>query len=203
MKVFTARELSNLDKNFRRNFVNQLPGHKPANLIGTINADGKTNLAIFASVHHLGANPPLMGFNMRPVSVERHTFENIIQEECFTINHVTTEIYEQAHQTAARYPRKQSEFEATGLHEFYGHAIEAPFVAESPVKIGLKLKEVHDISANNTKLIIGEVVEIILNENILDEKGNLDFHHLNLVTVTGLDTYHSSKYLKRLPYAKP
>ena len=199
MKVFTSRELSNLDKNFRRNLINQLPGHKPANLIGTISADEKTNVAIFASVHHLGANPPLMGFNMRPVSVERHTYENIIQKECFTINHVTTEIYEQAHQTAARYPKEQSEFEAAGLHEFYGQAVDAPYVAESPVKIGLKLKEVHDIKANNTKLIVGEVVEIILNDETMDEEGNLDFHLLNLVTVTGLDTYHSSKSLKRLP----
>ncbi len=203
MRTFNASEIRALDKSFRRNLVNQLPGPKPANLIGSMSSDGITNLAIFASVHHIGANPPLMGFNMRPVSVERHTYENIIDKECFTINHVTEDFYRQAHQTSARYPKDVSEFMATGLKEFYGKQIDAPYVAESPVKIGLRLKEVHDIKANNTKLIIGEVVEIILNDSILDEAGSINFDYLNSVSVTGLDTYHTSGLLERLPYAKP
>lgn len=45
--------------------------------MGTVNKIGHTNLAIFNSVIHIGANPPLMGFISRPNSGERHTLENI------------------------------------------------------------------------------------------------------------------------------
>ncbi|HBF47730.1 MAG TPA: flavin oxidoreductase, partial [Shewanella frigidimarina] len=47
-------------------------------------------------------------------SVPRHTFENIMQTGLYTINHVNQSIYEQAHQTSARYDKDESEFEATG-----------------------------------------------------------------------------------------
>ena len=38
--------------------INSLSGFKSLNLIGTINNQGQTNLAIFNSVVHIGANPP-------------------------------------------------------------------------------------------------------------------------------------------------
>ncbi|MCJ8275234.1 MAG: flavin reductase family protein, partial [Bdellovibrionales bacterium] len=48
--------------------VNSLSGFKSANLVGTQSKDGQTNLAMFSSFFHLGANPPLMGFVLRPHS---------------------------------------------------------------------------------------------------------------------------------------
>lgn len=56
-----------------------------------------------------------MGFIQRPASVERHTFENIQNTSFFTINSVSEDIHKQAHQTAARYDRSESEFEEVSL----------------------------------------------------------------------------------------
>jgi flavin reductase (DIM6/NTAB) family NADH-FMN oxidoreductase RutF len=97
--------LLQLEKPYRTNFVNSLSGFKSANLIGTISKEGKTNLAIFSSVIHVGANPPLMGFLMRPVSVERHTYNNIKETNYFTINRINKEIFKKAHQTSAKYDK--------------------------------------------------------------------------------------------------
>lgn len=88
-KIFSHCDIGSLEKNYRRNLINSLPGLKPVNLIGTINENNQTNLAIFASVHHIGANPPLMDFTMRPINVERHTWQNIEQTRFFTINSVS------------------------------------------------------------------------------------------------------------------
>jgi len=202
-KIFSHQDIEALDNHYRKNFINSLPGLKPVNLIGTTDKYKQTNLAIFASVNHIGANPPLMGFIMRPVSVKRHTWQNIKQTESFTINSVTQRMYKQAHQTAARYPREVSEFEATGLDSWYSESGRAPYVAESPVKVGLELEETLDIKANDTKLIIGRVIEVLVDEKLLTQDGTLNLSKADAVTVAGLDSYHSNRFLEKMPYAKP
>jgi flavin reductase (DIM6/NTAB) family NADH-FMN oxidoreductase RutF len=72
--IFTKENILNFEKNFRTKFINSLSGFKSANLIGTISKTGKTNLAIFNSVIHVGANPSLIGLLIRPASVPRHTY---------------------------------------------------------------------------------------------------------------------------------
>ena len=67
-------EINNWDRNYRVKFMNSLSGYKAAHLIGTANKNGDKNLAIFNSIIHIGANPPMMGFIMRPLSVERNTY---------------------------------------------------------------------------------------------------------------------------------
>jgi len=203
MLQLLTNDIENLDKNKRTNFINCLSGLRAANLIGTINNIGVSNLAIFNSVNHIGANPPLMGFIQRPASVERHTYENIKNNGCFTINHVNPNIYKQAHQTAARFNENESEFEKTGLTEYYSNIIKAPYVAESLVKIGLNLEEEILIKSNNTILVIGRVVEIIINEDFLTEDYFIDLGKSKSVTVQGLETYYSANLIATLPYAKP
>lgn len=57
----------------RARFINSLSGFKSANLIATQDKQGKTNVAMFSSVVHLGASPALVGFVMRPDNNDRHT----------------------------------------------------------------------------------------------------------------------------------
>lgn len=203
MLHLTSHDLEILDKQKRTNLINCLAGFRAANLIGTTNTTGVSNLAIFNSVNHIGANPPLMGFIQRPISAERHTYDNIKETGCFTINHVNEIIYHQAHQTAARFAKDVSEFEKAGLNEFYSNIIAAPYVAESLVKIGLTLEEEHFIKANNTILIIGRVVELIVNEAFLTENFLLDLGKAGSIAVQGLETYYRAEKLDTLPYAKP
>lgn len=198
-----ASDFEKLEKQKRTNLINCLSGLRAANLIGTINNDGKSNLAIFNSVNHIGANPPLMGFIQRPASVERHTYENIKNAGCFTINHVNENIYKQAHQTAARFEENESEFEKTGLTEFYSNIIKAPYVSESLVKIGLTFEEEVLIKSNNTILVIGRVVELIINEDFLTEDYLLDLSKTKSIAVQGLETYYTAEKIATLPYAKP
>jgi flavin reductase (DIM6/NTAB) family NADH-FMN oxidoreductase RutF len=105
MKII-KEDILKFEKLYRATFINSISGFKSASLIGTMSSKGKTNLAIFNSVIHVGANPPLMGFLMRPVSVERHTYNNIKETGYFTINHINKEIFKQAHQTSASYEKK-------------------------------------------------------------------------------------------------
>ena len=200
---FTNQQIAETEERKRTALVNSLSGFKSLNLIGTANKDGQTNLAVFDSVMHIGANPPLMGFISRPDSVERHTLENIQQTGYYTINHVNKEIFEKAHQTSARYKREQSEFEVSGLTAEYINNFSAPFVKESNIQIGLILKEIVSVKSNGTHLIVGEITDLYFPEEIWEETGILDIEKAGTVAGSSLDGYHTTQLLKRMKYAKP
>lgn len=201
--TITRKEIAEYEKQYRVNFINSLSGFKSANLIGTISEEGKTNLAIFNSVVHVGANPPLIGFIMRPVSVERHTYTNIKETNYFTINHINKEIFKQAHQTSARYDKNVSEFDACGLTPEYTETIKAPYVKESYIKFGCQFVEEHQIKSNNTIFIVGEILEVIIPDDIILNDGFVDIERAETIAISGLDSYHETKRISRLSYAKP
>ena len=192
-----------MESRIRAAFINSLHGFKSASLIGTIDAKGNTNLAIFNSVFHLGAHPALVGFISRPDSAERHTLDNILETKFYTINHINKDIYVRAHQTSARYPKQVSEFEATGLTEEYTALLQAPYVKESQIKYGLSFAEKHELKINDTILIIGKIEEIIIPEDCLLTYGGIDIEKAETIAISGLDGYHSTQLLSRLSYAKP
>ena len=202
-KQITKQHLGSMESRYRARFINSLTGFKSANLVGTVDQQGNPNLAIVSSVVHIGSNPPLIGFINRPNSVERHTLENILATKSFTLNSIDEDIAALAHQTSARYPKNQSEFQAVGLTPYTDNDFIAPFVLESGLKIALTLKEHHIIKANDTELIIGEVEQVRVPSDAIQPDGYLDVESMDLVTISGLDSYHVTQRLYRLDYAKP
>lgn len=197
--------IDTLEQRYRGNLINCLSGFKPAVLVGTKSTEGQTNLAIFSNLLHLGANPALLGLLVRPApaGTERHTWENIVATQHFTVNHVNEAIVPQAHQTSARYPRETSEFSATGLTPEWLADYPAPFVAEAIVKLGLRLIDQHHFDINHTTLLIGEVQTIHLPSEILREDGSLDLTQEHAVAACGLDSYYTTGTGCRYRYAKP
>ncbi|MFC3121479.1 flavin reductase family protein [Agaribacter flavus] len=201
--IVTQNDIENMDSRYRAHFVNCLSGFKSANLIGTCSKDGIDNLCIVSSVFHLGSHPPLLGMIMRPHTVPRDTLKNIKDTGQYTVNHVHAALFEQAHQSSARYPSEESEFAHLKLNPLRSSCMSAPFVAESHLRIALKVRDIVEIAANNTELIIGEVIEVNVPDHSVLEDGFIDLEALNTVTVSGLDSYHQTTCLDRLSYAKP
>lgn len=199
--AYSLHSITEMEPMFRRNFVNCLSGFKSVNLIGTVSKAGLTNLAIFSQVFHIGASPPLMGVLVRPDSVDRHTLRNMRETGFFTLNHIRPEFYQAAHQTSARY--EESEFEATGLTPCFNASFPAPFVQESPLQVGLKVAEEHTLTINGTHLIIGSAECVLLPSDAVGKDGFIDLKKLGSITCSGLDSYHTTQLLGRLPYAKP
>ena len=186
----------------RVHFINSLSGFKSANLIGTQNEQGQTNLSIVSSVIHLGADPAYIAFINRPHTVQRDTLENIYETKVYTINHVNSSIYKDAHHTSARYPSHISEFDQTSLSPIYSD-FRAPYVEQSHIKMGVEFREKKDIELNGTVLVIGEIVEVLIDSSFIQEDGKIDIVAAQTVSVSGLDEYHTASSLGRLEYAKP
>lgn len=202
---FTYHQIIALDRLYRANLINSITGFKSVALLGTKSEKGNLNLAIFSQIFHVGANPPLMGVLFRPESQlgGNHSLKNVRNTEYFTLNHITANIYKQAHQTSARYAEDISEFDAVGLTPYFSENFFAPYVKQSPVKIGLKKEEEIPLIINGTTLIVASIQELIIEDKFIKADGFADLHAAGSITCGGLDAYLSTNKLARFSYAKP
>lgn len=189
-----------MSSRYRAHFINSLSGFKSANLLGSINQEGISNLAMISSVVHLGANPALIGYITRPQTVRRDSVDNILATEVFTLNHVTPEMLPAAHQTAAKYPADISEFSACGFTEGYVEGFAAPFVQEAEISIGLRWIECVPIRHNGTQLVIGQIEWVKVPEAAINDDGYVAIESLNSVAISGLDGYHQTRRIGRFTY---
>lgn len=199
---FTGETIENLETRYRTNLINGLSGFKSLNLIGSRSNKGIDNLATFSNVFHLGAHPALCGIIIRPDSARRDTLNNIMENNCFTVNHVLPSFFKEAHQCSARYDENISEFDAVGLTPQFEENIFAPFVKESRIKFACERVQRLDLEINGTILIIGKIIKIIIPNDCLSNDGYIDLEKAETITVSGLDSYHTTKRLARLSYAK-
>jgi flavin reductase (DIM6/NTAB) family NADH-FMN oxidoreductase RutF len=197
------KEIEQLEQRYRTSFINSLAGFRQAVLVGTKSVTGNTNLAIFNSLIHLGANPALFGLISRPDAVQRDTLQNILDTKEYTLNFVKSSEYKKAHQTSARYDKGISEFEKVGFVPLYHDGIIAPFVEDAVVKIGMKLEDSIPIQINGTVLIIGSIIQVDLNDDIVGKDGFVNLSGADVLISQGLDAYYTSNHIDRLPYAKP
>ncbi|WP_333862841.1 flavin reductase family protein [Sphingobacterium sp.] len=201
--IYNEQAIAAFERRYRANFINSLGGFKSLVLIGTKNRDGSENLATFSSLFHLGADPALCGIILRPATDCSSTLENILDQQCYTINHVAPEFVRQAHQCSAKYPKGVSEFEKVGLSPEYLEKIPAPFVRESKIKFACNFVQKTAIELNGTTLVIGQIAAVFVPDNSIKEDGYIDIEEAGTVTTSGLDSYHATSRIERLPYAKP
>ncbi|TVR84740.1 MAG: flavin reductase [Saprospirales bacterium] len=192
-----------MEGRYRATFINSLWGYRPVALLGTVDAAGQTNLCIVNSLFHLGANPPMCGMVFRPHNVERHSLENILEVGEYTINLMPFPLSARAHQTSAKYKREESEFDKVGLKPIWSGRFAAPFVGESPVRIGMELLRKIQLEENNTEMVIGKVKMIEIAENLVEEDGFVCHARGDILCGSGLDAYHSVNNGIRYTYAKP
>lgn len=200
---YSRKDIDQMDKIFRLNLINSCTGYKSANLLGTKSTEGMPNVAVFSSITHLGSNPPLIGFVLRPTTVPRDTYKNIKDTGLFTVNHIYSEIIADAHHTSAKYPGNISEFSQTSLSEEYIDNFYPPFVKGAKIRLGCRFLNEYEIKENNTLLLVSEIEHLFIDQNIQEEDGWLNLENAETVTINGLDGYAKPHLLDRFPYARP
>ncbi|MBN8566511.1 MAG: flavin reductase [Flavobacteriales bacterium] len=203
MKKFTKEAIQELPKIPRLNLINSCTGYKSANLIATKTAEGVSNVAIFSSITHLGSDPALLGFILRPTTVPRNTYKNIKDVGFFSVNHITESMIADAHHSSANYEEHVSEFDKTNLEETYYEGISIPFVKGSPVQIFCKYLNEYEIKENGTIHIIASIEELFVEENLIQKDHWLRLDEENVVAINGLDGYCVPKLVDRFDYARP
>jgi flavin reductase (DIM6/NTAB) family NADH-FMN oxidoreductase RutF len=202
MICLDKNDFQSLSKVPRLNLINSCMGYKSANLIGTVSGEGQTNLAVFSSVTHLGSDPALLGFILRPTTVSRHTYSNLKETNNFSVNAISQSFIAQAHQTSANYPVEVSEFEVTGIEPEWKEGISIPFVKESPIQLLCNYVNEYEIKENGTIHVIASIEKIFIKEELLSEDFWIQLDKGDVVAINGLDGYAKTELIERFPYAR-
>lgn len=201
--MFHGEDFEAMPDRYRATLINSISGFKSLGLIGTMNDKGITNIAVFNSIVHIGASPPLLGMVFRPDTVRRHTLENILSSKYYTINQVHASMLSMAHLASAKFDDDVSEFSGCNFTEEFSEVGKAPYIQESTIKMMLEYRTHMPIPLNGTVLLIGEIIEMKVPKHIINPDGFADIHKAGTLTVAGLDAYYSTNFIDRFAYARP
>jgi hypothetical protein len=75
-------------------------------------------------------------------------------------------------------------------------------IKSQKVRLCLKLQQKIDLEINGTTLLIGKIIYVSVPSDAVMSDGFIDLENAGTITVSGLDSYHSTKKIERLSYAK-
>ena len=169
-------------------------GPRPIAFASTIDAEGRPNLSPFSFFNVFGANPPILIFSParrgRDNTV-KHTYNNAKATGEVVINVVNYDIVQQVSLSSTEYAEGVNEFEKAGFTMLKSDLVKPYRVAESPVQFECRINQVIETGAEGGagNLVICEVLKMHIREDILDEKGYIDQHKIDLVARMGGNWY--------------
>ena len=121
------------------------------------------------------------------------------------INVVNYAMVQQASLSSCEYPKGIDEFEKSGFTKLASEKIKPWRVAESPVQMECKVREVIETGTEGGagNLVVCEVLVMHINDDILNEKNQIDPHKIDLVARMGADHYCRASGNAVFDVAKP
>ena len=181
---------------------------RPIALASTIDTNGIVNLSPFSYFNVFSANPPVLIFspaNRVTDNSKKDTLINIGKIKEVVINLVDYNIVEPTSLSSVYFEKNIDEFLKSGLTKMESIKVKPPRVLESPVSYECKVNDIISLGNNGGagNLIICEVLMIHINEEFLNENGDIDPLKLNLVARMGENYYLDVKKESLFEIKKP
>jgi len=167
---------------------------RPIALASTIDIEGNVNLSPFSFFNVFSANPPIMIFSPSRRgrdNTTKHTYENVKAHQEVVINIVNYKIVEQMSLSSTEYDASVNEFIKAGFTQIASEVVKPPRVGEAPISFECIVDNVIELGNEGGagNLVISRVQRIHIDEQYLNEKGNLDTQKLDLVARMGESWY--------------
>lgn len=159
---------------------------RPIAFASTISTDGIANLAPYSFFNAFSSNPPIVIFSSnRRVSnnTTKDTLKNVEDTGEVVINVVPHRIVRQMALASVEFGPEINEFEKCGFTPLPSELIRPPRVAESPVHMECKVEQILPLGEKGGagNLIICRIVLMHIAEDILNDKGRIDPHKIDLM----------------------
>lgn len=145
----------------------------PVMLVGTYDAAGKPNLMTAAWGGICCSSPPCVAVSLRKAT---YTYGNIGQQGAFTINIPSEKYAAVADYCGLVSGKKAAKFAETGLTPTRSSLVNAPYIEEFPLVLECKL--VHRIELGLHTQFVGEILDVKVDQDVLDDKGILNVEKL-------------------------
>lgn len=155
----------------------------PAVMVSCAGKDQRPNIITVAWTGTICSSPAMVSISVRK---ERYSYNIIKESGEFVINLVTEELTRAADYCGVRSGRDIDKFKEMKLTPVMGKLTTAPRIAEAPVNIECRVKEILPLGSHD--IFLAEVVSVAVDKRFMDEKGKF---HLN---ETGLIVYSHGEY---------
>jgi len=157
---------------------------RPIAFVSTVDKNGVYNLAPYSYFTPMCNLPIIVGFSVgrKPNGEKKDTLVNIEFNQEYVIGVVTESIARPMVKSATAFPIHIDEFKEVGLTPKKADIVKAPLVAESPINMECRLREVFKIydGPKKTDFVIGEVLRIHIKDEMI-VNGQIDASKLKAV----------------------
>jgi flavin reductase (DIM6/NTAB) family NADH-FMN oxidoreductase RutF len=171
---------------------------RPIAFVSSLDERGVRNLAPFSFFNGVSAAPPVVMFcaavrredATRGLGAHKDTLLNVIATREFVVNVVTESMAEKMNLTSAQVPPHVDEFELAGLTPLPSELVKPPRVAESPVQMECRLRQIVEISeqVHGSSIVLGDVLRFHVREDIVNNY-RIDADKLAAIGRMGGPTY--------------
>ena len=169
----------------------------PVVLVTCTDNNGNPNIITLAWVGTVCSEPPMIALGIRPT---RYSHKLITNSKEFVVNIPSTKILRESDYCGVTSGKNIEKFSKTKLTQQQAEMVKAPLIQECPVNIECKLREIIPLGAHD--LFLGEIVRVHVDENILDQKGNIDFKKANPFMYNQGEYWSIDKKLGTYGYSK-
>jgi flavin reductase (DIM6/NTAB) family NADH-FMN oxidoreductase RutF len=167
---------------------------RPIAFVSTVDENGQPNLAPYSFFNCFSSNPPMLVFssNRRVANnTTKDTLRNIEATKEVVVNVVNYGIVRQMAVTSMNYPSGVNEFEKAGLTPVPSEVVKPFRVKESPAQMECKVQQIIPLGEDGGAghLILCEIVRMHISEEVLDEKGRINPHKMDLMGRMGRAFY--------------
>ena len=149
----------------------------PAVMVSCQSENEKPNIITVAWAGTICTNPPMVSISIRP---ERHSYHMIKESGEFVINLTTKDLVFATDYCGVRSGRDVDKFKEMKLTPQPSQHIKTPGIAESPVNIECKVREIKELGCHH--MFIADVLGVSIDDAYMDEKGKFHLNDSELVT---------------------
>ena len=169
----------------------------PAVMVSCANEAGERDIVTVAWAGTVCTNPPMLSISLRP---ERHSYHIIRESGEFVVNLVTTRLQRACDWCGVRSGRDYDKWAECRLTAEPAARLElAPAIAESPVNIECRVRDVLELGSHH--LFLADVIAVQVEEGLLDTRGKLDLARANLTAYSHGEYFELGRNLGSFGYS--
>lgn len=149
----------------------------PAVMVSCKKGNEKANIITVAWAGTVCSDPAMVSISVRP---ERFSHDIIKESGEFVINLVNEDLVRKCDWCGVKSGKDVDKFKEQKLTEYASEYMNAPAIAESPVNIYCKVKDIIPLGTHD--MFLGEVVGVTVDESYMDENGRFDLESTKLIT---------------------
>ncbi len=169
----------------------------PSALVSCASRDGKANIITIAWMGVVNSDPPMISISIRPAPLSHALIKETGE---FVANIPTADMVEVADACGMVSGREVQKFERFGLTPQKGTLEFAPYIVECPLNVECCVKQVINLGSHD--LFLAEVVNLLVEEALLDERGRYDPGDLKLLGFSGMYYLAAEKMGPRMGFSR-